>query len=109
MFKPELNSQTTRWNLWLDKYFKWFLLTGILVNISGLFITILEPDGCLYATISKTIAQTGDFINLKFNGQDWLDKPHFPFWMAAFSFKIFGIGTFGYKFPALLFWAMGGW
>ena len=24
------------------------------------------------------------------SNQDWLDKPHFPFWMSAISFKIFG-------------------
>ena len=83
------------------------LCIGILVNITGLFITILDSDGTLYACIAKTIAQTNDFVNLKVQGKDWLDKPHFPFWMAAFSYKIFGINTFAYKFPALLFWGMG--
>lgn len=100
--------QNLEWKSWLDKYFRWFLLLGILVNISGLFITILEPDGALYATIAKTIAQTGDFINLKVGGKDWLDKPHFPFWMAALFYKLFGINSFAYKFPAFLFWAIGG-
>src|SRR5882724_13529143 len=94
---------------WLNKHFRWLLVVGILTNITGLFVTILEPDGALYATIAKTIAQTGDFINLNVGGRDWLDKPHFPFWMAALSFKIFGINSFAYKFPALLFWAIGGW
>src|SRR5882757_740053 len=96
------------WKDWLNKHFRWLLLLGILTNITGLFVTILEPDGALYATIAKTIAQTGDFINLKVGGKDWLDKPHFPFWMAALSFKIFGINGFAYKLPALLFWAIGG-
>lgn len=63
----------------------------------------------MYALIAKTIAQTGDFINLKVEGKDWLDKPHFPFWMAALSYKVFGINSFAYKFPALLFWGMGAW
>ncbi len=96
------------WDRWLEKWFLWLTVTGILVNISGLFVTILEPDGALYATIAKTIAQSGDFINLKVEGKDWLDKPHFPFWITALSFKAFGVSTFSYKLPALLFWAVGG-
>jgi 4-amino-4-deoxy-L-arabinose transferase-like glycosyltransferase len=97
-----------RWNLWLNKYFVWLLIVGILANLSGLFITILEPDGALYATIAKEMVQSADFINLKVEGKDWLDKPHFPFWVTALSFKLLGINTVAYKLPALLFWAMGG-
>ena len=93
--------------LWLNKWFVFLLGIGILVNATGLFITILDSDGTLYASIAKTIAQTNDFVNLKVQGKDWLDKPHFPFWMAAISYKIFGINTVAYKIPAFLFWAMG--
>ncbi|HXB94407.1 MAG TPA: glycosyltransferase family 39 protein, partial [Puia sp.] len=85
------------------------LIVGIAVNAGGLFIPILEPDGSLYATIAKTIARTGDFINLRVEGRDWLDKPHFPFWMAAIGIRIFGANAFAYKFPALLFWGAGAW
>ena len=97
------------WESWLQKWFIPLLIPAILINAGGLFIRILEPDGALYATISKTIAQTGDFINLRVEGRDWLDKPHFPFWMAALSMRLFGINSFAYKLPAVLFWALGGW
>lgn len=97
------------WEQWLNKWFVRLLLPAILVNISGLFVRIIEPDGALYAMISRTMAETGDLINLRVGGKDWLDKPHFPFWMAAISFRIFGVNSFAYKLPALLFWAAGGW
>src|ERR1700744_350874 len=97
------------WETWLQKWFIPLLIPAILVNAGGLFIPILEPDGSLYATIAKTIAHTGDFVNLRVDGHDWLDKPHFPFWMAALSFRLLGINGFAYKFPALLFWGMGAW
>jgi 4-amino-4-deoxy-L-arabinose transferase-like glycosyltransferase len=97
------------WEAWLRKWFCWLLAPAILVNAGGLFVAILEPDGALYATIAKTISQTGDFINLRVDGRDWLDKPHFPFWMAAWSFRIFGISGFAYKLPALLCWGAGAW
>ncbi len=95
------------WETFLQKWFIPLLIPAILVNAGGLIIPILEPDGSLYATIAKTIARTGDFVNLRVDGKDWLDKPHFPFWMAALSFRLFGINAFAYKFPALLFWGAG--
>jgi 4-amino-4-deoxy-L-arabinose transferase-like glycosyltransferase len=102
---PSISNIT--WNNWLDKWFLWLTAIGIIVNASGLLLPILEPDGALYATIAKHIAITGDYINLIVDGNDWLDKPHFPFWITAFSFKIFGINSFAYKFPALIFWLGG--
>jgi 4-amino-4-deoxy-L-arabinose transferase-like glycosyltransferase len=95
------------WEAFLQKWFLPLLIPAILVNAGGLFIPILEPDGSLYATISKTIAHSGDFVNLMRDGKDWLDKPHFPFWMAALSFRVLGVNAFAYKFPALLFWSAG--
>jgi len=91
----------------LRKIFPILILTGIVLNATGLFSPILEPDGALYAGIAKRIAETNDWINLYGNGHDWLDKPHFPFWIAALSIKIFGITSFAYKFPAFLFWLAG--
>ncbi len=90
-----------------EKLFPFVLGFGILLNFNGLLTDILEPDGALYATIAKHIALTGDWINLWGDGHDWLDKPHFPFWMAATSFKIFGINAFAYKLPAFICWLTG--
>ncbi len=52
------------------------------------------------------MAQTNNFTDLYYHGRDWLDKPHFPFWVAALSFKMFGVNTIAYKLPALLFYFM---
>ncbi len=100
-------SENLLWKKWLAQWFYILLFIGVAVNATGLFITILDSDGTLYASIAKTIAQSGDFVNLKVEGKDWLDKPHFPFWLAAISYKIFGINTFAYKFPAFLCWLLG--
>jgi 4-amino-4-deoxy-L-arabinose transferase-like glycosyltransferase len=97
------------WKAWLEKSFYWLLVSAIVVSGSGLLLPILEPDGALYAMISKTMVLSGDYINLRVEGLDWLDKPHFPFWIVAFSFHIFGINSFAYKFPAFLFWLTGAW
>jgi 4-amino-4-deoxy-L-arabinose transferase-like glycosyltransferase len=90
-----------------NRWFYALLTIGLVLNVTGLVPPILEPDGALYATIAKGMAQSGDFVNLYAVGADWLDKPHFPFWVTAASFLIFGINTFAYKFPALLFFVAG--
>ena len=74
----------------------------ILLNLTGLFNEILEPDGTLYAGLAKEIAKSGNWFNLWINGADWLDKPHLPFWLAAISFKVFGISAFAYKLPSFM-------
>ncbi|HTR30670.1 MAG TPA: glycosyltransferase family 39 protein [Puia sp.] len=104
-----IDPHKAEWEAWLQKWFVPLLIPAIVVNAGGLLIPILEPDGALYATIAKTIARTGDFANLYVDGRDWLDKPHFPFWMAALSMRIFGANGFAYKFPAFLFWCGGAW
>jgi 4-amino-4-deoxy-L-arabinose transferase-like glycosyltransferase len=93
----------------LQRNFSWLLAIGILLNIPGLFLDIMEPDGALYATIAKHIVLHNDWINLFGDGHDWLDKPHFPFWMAAISYKLLGINSFAYKLPAFIFWLAGIW
>lgn len=92
------------------KQLKWlclFIAAAVAVNISGLFVTLMAPDATLYATIAKTMVLRHDYMNLVLDGRDWLDKPHFPFWMAALSFNIFGFTTWAYKLPAVLFILMG--
>ncbi|MCQ6960269.1 ArnT family glycosyltransferase [Mucilaginibacter aquariorum] len=89
---------------------KWlylFIGLAVLLNFSGLFIPILGPDGMLYAVIAKTMVQRNDYVQLFVHNADWLDKPHFPFWVTAFSFKLFGFTTWAYKLPGILFMLMG--
>lgn len=79
------------------------IMLAALVNCSGLFVTILGPDGALYASIAKNMVLRSDWIQLFGEGREWLDKPHFPFWMTALSFRCFGFTTWAYKLPAVLF------
>jgi 4-amino-4-deoxy-L-arabinose transferase-like glycosyltransferase len=89
------------------KLFLSLLLLEVFVNFSGIAVPFFSNDPALYAAISKAMVQKNDFINLYVYGVDWLDKPHFPFWMAALSFKLFGISESAYRLPALLFVLLG--
>jgi 4-amino-4-deoxy-L-arabinose transferase-like glycosyltransferase len=92
---------------WLKRWFRWLLPVGVLVNLSGVAGAVAEPDSALYATLARHMAESGNFVELIAHGGDWLDKPHFPFWVTALSFRLFGVGAVACKLPALLFWGLG--
>lgn len=91
----------------LYQWLYFFIAAAVALNFSGLFVPILGLDGPLYACIAKTMVQRHDYIDLFSQGKDWLDKPHFPFWVTALSFNLFGFTTWAYKLPAILFTLMG--
>ncbi len=70
--------------------------------------TLMAPDGTVYALLAKEMVWRDDYLRLYLIGQDWLDKPHFPFWMTALSYQLFGIHEWGYRIPGLLFTLLGG-
>ena len=67
----------------------------------------MDNDSAHHANIALRMHLTGDYINLIDYGKDYLDKPHLHFWLCALSYKIFGVTTFAYKFPSLLFSILG--
>ncbi|MBI5858310.1 MAG: glycosyltransferase family 39 protein [Sphingobacteriales bacterium] len=79
-----------------------FALLG-LVYITGLWVPLMDNDSAHHANIALHMHLTGDYVNLVDHNGDYLDKPHLLFWLAAFSYKIFGVTSFAYKFPSLLF------
>ncbi len=86
-----------------------FILLAFAVNLSGINHAFFTDDPGLYASIAKNMLYKHDWLSIYSYGQDWLDKPHFPFWMAAASFKSFGISAWAYRLPALLFFTLGLW
>ncbi|QXU41975.1 glycosyltransferase family 39 protein [Pedobacter sp. D749] len=89
--------------------YKYLIVLLAIASIPALFGGVMEPDGALYASMSKNIILFKDWFNLYGRGADWLDKPHLTFWISAASFKIFGISSFAYKLPSFLFGLLGAW
>lgn len=90
----------------LQRFGFWLLLT---ISLLCLLFPRMDGDAAVYALLAKHMVLHGDAFNLVFQGKDWLDKPHFPFWMMAISFQLFGINEYAYQVPGLLFFAMGAW
>lgn len=79
------------------------LLLSVILNFTGITTPLFTGDQSTYALLSKSMVVKNNFWELYLYGEDWLDKPHFPFWITAFSFQLFGFSTFAYKLPAILF------
>jgi len=87
----------------------WVLL-ALLINAIPLFTPILnEGDSVLYAALSQHMVSSGNWNDLILDGRDWLDKPHFPFWLGAVSFQLLGVSVFAYMLPGFLFHVLGGY
>ncbi|MEM9000483.1 MAG: glycosyltransferase family 39 protein [Bacteroidota bacterium] len=81
----------------------WFLIAlSILVYIAGMFVTLFEYDSAQFAVMAMRMVQENDFINLFKGPNEYLDKPHMHYWLAALSFKIFGINDWAYRIPGIL-------
>jgi hypothetical protein len=86
-----------------DSLYKFlFALLGLLYII-GLFVPLMDNDAAHHANIALHMHLTGDYVSLVDQNGDYLDKPHLLFWLSAFSYKIFGVTSFAYKLPSLLF------
>ncbi len=87
---------------------QWLTLFVLCVNALGMVTPVINAgDSVTYAALSQYIATHDDWAFLVLDGQEWLDKPHFPFWITALSFKLFGISAFAYILPGFLFHLIG--
>ncbi|PIB26957.1 ArnT family glycosyltransferase [Maribacter sp. 4G9] len=81
----------------------WFLVVLIvLVYIAGSFVTLFENDSAQFAVMAMRMVNENDFINLFKGPNEYLDKPHMHYWLAALSYKIFGIHDWAYRIPGIL-------
>ena len=81
----------------------------LLVYLAGMFVTLFENDSAQFAVMAMRMVQENDFINLFKGPEEYLDKPHLHYWLAALSFKLFGIHDWAYRIPAILVTLLGGW
>lgn len=88
--------------LWL-----FFYVTISLVYIRGLFLDIMDVDSAQYASISREMYESGQYLQILHQGRDYLDKPPFLFWTSALGYRIFGVNEFGFRFFSFLFSVLG--
>lgn len=92
----------------LSKYLPWLIVLTVCVNALAMLSPVIDSgDAITYATIAQQMARSHDWIRLMLDGKDWLDKPHFPFWVTALSFQLGGVSALTYILPGFLFHLLG--
>lgn len=92
-----------------QRLIRWAIALTVLVNAASMLTPIInEGDSVLYAALAQHMVNSGNWSELVLDQLDWLDKPHFPFWVGALSFKLLGISAFSYILPGFLFHFLGG-
>ena len=57
----------------------------------------LTGDSGLYAAISRQMVESGNWLELKINGEPYNQKPHLFFWLAGLGIKLLGNSNFAFK------------
>lgn len=68
----------------------------------GLFATLMENDSAQFAVMAMRMFQENDWLSLWKGPEEYLDKPHLHYWLAALSYSVFGLHDWAYRVPALL-------
>ena len=83
------------------RYWIYIVLT-IFVYLTGMQVTLMENDSAQFAVMAMRMVQENDFWSLFKGPEEYLDKPHMHYWLAALSYKLFGIHDWAYRIPGIL-------
>jgi 4-amino-4-deoxy-L-arabinose transferase-like glycosyltransferase len=91
-----------------QKHLQWAVFITVLINAAAMLSPVINSgDAITYATLAKHMVTSHDWARLVLDGQDWLDKPHLPFWITALFFKLGGVSAFTYILPGFIFHLIG--
>src|ERR1700730_16391395 len=75
----------------------------VAVYFGSLFAPALLDDAdSTHAEAAREMFVTGDYVTLHVNGVRYLEKAPLPYWLVAFSYRLFGINEFATRLPMAL-------
>ena len=79
------------------------ILTWLLVFVPGLFAPpLLDDADSTHAEAAREMLSSGDYVTLRVNGVRYLEKAPLPYWLAALSYRAFGVSEFSTRLPTVL-------
>ena len=63
---------------------------------------LVGPDEPRYAAVAREMAESGDWVTPRLNGQPWFEKPALYYWCAALAFRAFGVNEIAARVPSAL-------
>jgi 4-amino-4-deoxy-L-arabinose transferase-like glycosyltransferase len=82
----------------------WALAAVFLAVYVGSMFTpgLLDDADSTHAEAAREMVANGDYVTLHINGVRYLEKAPLPYWLVAFSYKIFGVNEFSTRLPMVL-------
>lgn len=78
-------------------------LVFLLIYFVSLFSPALLDDAdSTHAEAAREMFVTGDYVTLHVNGIRYLEKAPLPYWLVAFSYRMFGVNAFATHLPNAL-------
>ncbi|MFY9908519.1 MAG: glycosyltransferase family 39 protein, partial [Candidatus Sulfotelmatobacter sp.] len=75
----------------------------VTVYVGSMFTPALLDDAdSTHAEAAREMLVSGDYVTLHINGVRYLEKPPLPYWLVAFSYKLFGVNEFATRVPMVL-------
>ena len=65
-------------------------------------IPLIDIDAAQYASMSREMASSGNYLQLYDLGADYLDKPPLLFWLSSLSIQLFGVHDWAYRLPSIV-------
>lgn len=94
-------SETQRW--------PWYLLLGAILFtcLSGYSIGLMDVDASQYASMSREMADQGNWLQPTNRYEKYLDKPPLIFWLGGLFISLLGEHDWAYRLPTLLMAVLG--
>ncbi|MDD5455495.1 MAG: glycosyltransferase family 39 protein [Candidatus Margulisbacteria bacterium] len=97
------------------KFTRKILLRILLLIIIGSFLflvgnqnySLFDNSETNYSAVAREIVNTGDWLTMHYNGQNWYIHPPLYFWMTSTLCKLFGWTEFNLRFWEGLFGVLG--
>ncbi len=82
----------------------WALAAVFLAVYVGSMFTpgLLDDADSTHAEAAREMVVSGDYVTLHINGVRYLEKAPLPYWLVAFSYRIFGVNEFSTRLPMVL-------
>ena len=63
---------------------------------------LLDDADSTHAEAAREMLVSGDYVTLHVNGVRYLEKAPLPYWLTAFSYRLFGVNEFAARLPMAL-------
>jgi 4-amino-4-deoxy-L-arabinose transferase-like glycosyltransferase len=63
---------------------------------------LLDDADSTHAEAAREMFVSGDYVTLHINGVRYLEKAPLPYWLVAFSYRVFGVNEFSTRLPMVL-------